>query len=101
MRLSQIVRPSGPVPVSKSTWWAGVKAGRFPQPIKIGSRITCWRSEDIQDVINGGRMSAPETGANAATAKRRDEVCCPLSALSTTTYVQSVEHGSDHLDVEA
>ena len=28
------------IPVSKSTWWAGVKIGRFPKPIKIGPRIT-------------------------------------------------------------
>jgi prophage regulatory protein len=28
------------IPVSKSTWWAGVKTGRFPKPIKLGPRIT-------------------------------------------------------------
>lgn len=31
------------IPVSKSTWWAGVKTGRFPKPIKIAPRITVWR----------------------------------------------------------
>lgn len=31
VRLSQILAPSGPIPVSKSTWWQGVKDGRFPQ----------------------------------------------------------------------
>ena len=52
MRLSSILGPNGPIPVSKSTWWAGVKAGRFPKPIKLGPRITAWRSEDIQELIN-------------------------------------------------
>ncbi|AZL15909.1 helix-turn-helix transcriptional regulator [Rickettsiales endosymbiont of Stachyamoeba lipophora] len=40
------------IPVGKSTWWAGVKAGRFPQPVKLGPRITAWRAEDITALIN-------------------------------------------------
>lgn len=39
------------VPVSKSTWWDGVKRGRFPAPIKLGPRITAWRVEDIRDLL--------------------------------------------------
>jgi len=31
VRLSQILAPAGPIPVSKSTWWAKVKSGHFPQ----------------------------------------------------------------------
>jgi predicted DNA-binding transcriptional regulator AlpA len=37
--------------VSKSTWWAGVKSGRFPKPVKLGPRITAWRSGDIRALI--------------------------------------------------
>ncbi len=54
VRLVHILRPLGPVPVSKSTWWAGVKSGRFPSPTKLGPRITCWRAEDIQALIHKG-----------------------------------------------
>ena len=25
-------------PVSKSTWWAGVKAKTYPQPVKLGRK---------------------------------------------------------------
>jgi len=39
------------VPVSKATWWAGVKTGRFPQPIKLGPRTTCWYWQDILSLI--------------------------------------------------
>jgi len=39
------------IPVSKSTWWAGVKSGRYPKPIKLGPRITAWRVEDIHNLI--------------------------------------------------
>lgn len=39
------------IPVSKSTWWAGIKTGRFPKPVKLGPRITAWRVEDIRALI--------------------------------------------------
>lgn len=40
------------IPVSKSTWWAGVKSGRYPQPVRtLGMRITAWRVEDIRALI--------------------------------------------------
>ena len=42
------------IPVSKSTWWEGVKRGKFPKPIKLGRRITCWRLTDIIALIEGG-----------------------------------------------
>lgn len=42
------------IPVGKSTWWAGVKTGRFPKPVKLGTRITVWRVEDIRELINNG-----------------------------------------------
>ncbi|MEY8119971.1 helix-turn-helix transcriptional regulator [Falsihalocynthiibacter sp. BN13B15] len=48
VRLSQILAPNGPIPVSKSTWWQGVKDGRFPQSYKLGPRTTVWKVEDIR-----------------------------------------------------
>lgn len=48
VRLSQILAPVGPIPVSKSTWWQGVKDGRFPQAQKLGPRTTVWKAEDIR-----------------------------------------------------
>jgi prophage regulatory protein len=51
VRLNSIVGRGRPIPVSKSTWWAGVKSGRFPQPVKLGPRITAWRVEDIRALI--------------------------------------------------
>jgi predicted DNA-binding transcriptional regulator AlpA len=54
VRLAAILGPYGPIPVSKSTWWAGIKTGRFPQPLKLGPRITAWRVEDIRALIDTG-----------------------------------------------
>jgi len=58
VRLPQIIgdpkaNPPVPaiIPVSKSTWWAGVKSGHFPKPVKLGPRITVWCVEDIRELI--------------------------------------------------
>lgn len=56
LRLPQIIgdrkRGIAPlIPVSKSTWWVGVRDGRYPRPIKLGPRITAWRAEDIRRLI--------------------------------------------------
>ncbi len=56
LRLAQIIgnakRGIPPlIPVCASTWWAGVRSGRYPQPVKIGRRATAWRAEDIAKLI--------------------------------------------------
>lgn len=48
VRLSQILKV---FPVSKSTWWQGVKDGRYPQSVKLSKKITAWRAEDIHELI--------------------------------------------------
>ncbi len=39
------------IPVGRSTWWAGVKSGKYPQPVKLSERTTAWRVEDIRALI--------------------------------------------------
>lgn len=58
LRLKQIIgdpkaNPPIPpiIPVKKTTWWNGVRDGRYPKPVKLGERITAWRVEDIRDLI--------------------------------------------------
>lgn len=60
LRLSQIIgnpkaNPPIPpiIPVSKSTWWAGCRQKRFPAPVRLGPRTTCWRVKDIEALIDG------------------------------------------------
>ena len=59
LRLSQILgnpKASPPIPaiipVSKSTWWSGVKSGRYPAPVKLSQRCTAWRVSDIRQLID-------------------------------------------------
>lgn len=58
LRLKQILgdpyaRPPVPaiIPIGKSTWWDGIKKGRFPKPVKLGPRTTAWRVEDIRTLL--------------------------------------------------
>jgi predicted DNA-binding transcriptional regulator AlpA len=48
VRLPEILKV---FPVSKSTWWTGVKDGRFPKPVKLGPKISAWRVGDIRELI--------------------------------------------------
>ena len=54
MRLRAFVGRGKPIPISTSTWWEGVRSGRFPQPVKLGPKITAWRVEDIRALIERG-----------------------------------------------
>lgn len=56
VRLRAILAPVGPIPVSKSTWWLGIKDGRFPKPVKLGPRITVWRAEDVRQLLETGAV---------------------------------------------
>ena len=48
LRLSEVLKL---IPISKSSWWDGVKKGRFPQSIKLGPNMTAWAVEDIRALI--------------------------------------------------
>ena len=49
VRLPQVLHVLG---IGKTTFWEGVKTGRFPAPVKLGPRTTVWKVEDIRNLIN-------------------------------------------------
>jgi|TARA_B110000238_G_C16065174_1_gene412380 prophage regulatory protein len=52
LRLERLPDVLARYPVGKSTWWAGVKSGIFPSPVKLaGGRCCAWRSEEIDKLI--------------------------------------------------
>lgn len=62
LRLPQIVgnpkaTPPIPaiIPVCASAWWAGVKCGRYPKPIKLSPRVTAWREDEVLALIGGAK----------------------------------------------
>lgn len=37
--------------IGESTIWRWVSEGRFPEPIRLGRRITVWKREDIEEFL--------------------------------------------------
>lgn len=54
VRLNSILAPRGPIPVGRTTWFAGVKSGRYPKPVKLGPRITAYHAEEVHELIVTG-----------------------------------------------
>lgn len=48
LRLPQVLSI---IPIPKSSWWRGVKEGRYPRGIKLGERTTAWRASEIDALI--------------------------------------------------
>ncbi|MGX9365935.1 helix-turn-helix transcriptional regulator [Desulfoplanes sp. PS50] len=42
------------LPIRKSTWWAGVRSGIYPQPVRLSRRTVAWRATDIRHLIDHG-----------------------------------------------
>jgi predicted DNA-binding transcriptional regulator AlpA len=38
-------------PVSKTTWYAGIRDGRYPKSVKIGKKAVAWLKQDIEKCI--------------------------------------------------
>ena len=51
IRLPEVLRI---IPVGKSTWHDGVREGRYPAPIKISPRVSCYRLSSILSLVVGG-----------------------------------------------
>ena len=49
LRLPEVLQV---VRIPKSSWWRGVKEGRFPKPIKLGPRTSAWRASDLESLID-------------------------------------------------
>lgn len=42
-------------PVSRASWWAGIKAGRYPAGVKLSPHTTAWRASDIKALIEAAK----------------------------------------------
>ncbi len=49
VRLPQVLHVLG---IGKTSFWEGIKTGRFPAPVKLGPRTAVWRVEDIRNLIS-------------------------------------------------
>ena len=53
LRLADVLKI---IPVSRSCWWAWVKTGKAPSPIRLGG-TTCWSYSDLLAFIDNARSA--------------------------------------------
>lgn len=49
LRINQVLQY---IPVGRSTWWEGVRSGKFPPAIKLSANVTVWKCSDIHNLID-------------------------------------------------
>jgi predicted DNA-binding transcriptional regulator AlpA len=64
LRESQLVRSPknpdsevAPLPFSAPTLWRMVKAGKFPKPHKLSTRVTAWRVSQVREWMTAQAMA--------------------------------------------
>jgi prophage regulatory protein len=55
VRIEEIIGPNGLIPVSRSSFYAGIKLGIYPRPVRLGKRTSAWRMSELLKVIKGAR----------------------------------------------
>ncbi len=55
MRLPQVLEI---LPISKSTWWKGIREGRFPKPVKLSERTSAWSRAEIDALCDQFAVNA-------------------------------------------
>ena len=47
IRLPEVLKILG---ISRSTFYAGIKSGKYPNPVKVGKRVSGWRTADVRNL---------------------------------------------------
>lgn len=48
LRLCEVLRQ---YPVSRTSWYDGIKLGMYPAPVRLGKRTVAWRQSEIEALI--------------------------------------------------
>jgi predicted DNA-binding transcriptional regulator AlpA len=62
VRLPVVIKLLG---IGKTSWWCGIKEGRFPKPVKLGPRTSAWRVEDIRALFTSFADNASDKKTDA------------------------------------
>ena len=49
VRLPQILAV---IPICRSAWYAGVRSGRYPRSVRLGTRTTAWKVDAIRQLLD-------------------------------------------------
>jgi prophage regulatory protein len=89
--------------VCSSTWWAGVKSGRYPQPVYISPRVPVWSLSDILKLTKDGvRRRVPATALSrherirsAAKSFRRSKLFIVKTRVTESALRQNASYRED------
>ena len=48
LRLKQVLKI---IPVSRSTWYRGMKAGIYPEPVRLSHRVAAWKVSEVRQCL--------------------------------------------------
>jgi prophage regulatory protein len=57
VRIQKIVGPNGLIPISRSSFYAGIRDGIYPKPIRLGKRTSVWRLSELMQIVGKGGSS--------------------------------------------
>lgn len=52
------------IPIGRTAWYAGVKKGIYPAPVKLSERTAAYRISDIRALIASHDKAANDAGAS-------------------------------------
>jgi len=85
-RLPQVLTRFG---FSRSTWYAGVKSGKFPRGIKAGPNIRLYPDEDLDELAE--RLQSQENNFEVLA----NPVAVPKGKISTTNEIEVTRKSGD------
>jgi prophage regulatory protein len=77
LRLPQVIDR---VKLSRSSIYARIAAGTFPQPFALGPRAIGWLQSDITDFINHCAKRRPSRPSNSAAVADQLLECLPVAS---------------------
>lgn len=54
VRIGTIVGPNGLIPISRSSFYQGIRDGFYPKAVRLGKRTSAWRLSELMLVIERG-----------------------------------------------
>ena len=48
VRLPVVLRVMG---IGRTSWWEGIRKGKYPKPAKFGAKTACWHVDDLRALI--------------------------------------------------
>ena len=61
LRLNQVLKI---IPISRSTWYRGMKAGIYPKQVRLSHRVAAWRESEVRRCLDRLNAFASQSSGN-------------------------------------